>query len=199
MKLVEMLRSVKAQTGGTFVGILVFGDIGGYISTHLPSVDPIVSSIPHSIFLGAVAAFLFVILASNTDRSDTLRLLAISMLAGMAWQSVLVGLRDSRRLASAHQRVEVAEQRAEVAEDGLQLVANGAELVQLLNSREQEDHVESLDAMLARTKESAGNLNSEDAKNVLSTMLAAELKDHKDPELAQRIIGELDDVGIQVR
>lgn len=83
------------------VTLLVAGSIGGFLSTLLPSsTEPLVSGEIHSTFLGAIAAFLFVVLISNTDKSDVIRTIAISIVAGMAWQPVLVGLRDGRQIES---------------------------------------------------------------------------------------------------
>lgn len=78
--------------------ILVGGGFGGFTSTFLPPIgDPIVTDWIAATFLGAVAALLFVVVISNTDRSDAVRLLAISVIAGITWQPTILGLREAQR------------------------------------------------------------------------------------------------------
>ena len=197
MTFLQRLATVRSAQSTLALILLVSGGIGGFISTYLPNVEAIGSNKLLSIFLGAIAAFLFVILVSNTDRSDTLRLLAISILAGMAWQSVLVGLQDTQLVAASEQRAAAAEQRAAAAHNDLQVIASWEELAQQLHDIERlrnadniKEYSESVDAILGKAVNSASDITSDDARELFYTMLAGELADHKYP-LSEEIVARL--------
>lgn len=167
--------------------ILLGGSVGGYASTILPATEnPIASGVPSSVFLGALAAFLFVVLASNTDRSDTFRLVAISMASGMAWQTVIVSILDSRNFTEDMQAtVQVADSLQSMNDLDRPGDAEGKTAYRDAVRRE----LESV-AMLARGMRTGAAKNA--VSDLLSTRLGHDFLSQGTPD----VIDELNEIGI---
>ena len=172
--------------------ILGGGAVGGVISTLLPQVDvPIVSSVFLSALLGAIAAYLFIFVISHTDTADTRRLIALSIVAGMAWQPVIVGLRDGQRNAALS--------------NDLRSTRDIAVALQEFHGLTRPDDPEAkasyalgVDTALNEVAEYASNVRTDDAQNAVAAMVSTALGDHDDPERTQSLVEELNAVGVSV-
>ena len=167
--------------------ILSGGAVGGYASTILPATEnQIASGVPSSLFLGALAAFLFVILASNTDRSDTFRLVAISIVSGMAWQTVIVSILDSRNFNEDMQAtVKIADSLQSMNDIERPEDAQGKAAYRDAVRKE----LESV-AMLAR------GMNTGAARNAVSDLLSTRLGHDFLSQGTPEVIDELNEIGI---
>ena len=172
----------------TFLGtVLVGGAIGGFASTLLPPIgdSPIVTGPLASTFLGALAALLFVVVVSNTDRSDTVRLLAISVVAGITWQPTILGLREAQRNAILN-------------EDIASLAKTVTTLQEIPSFTRPEDEIQKIeylstvDAVLDDATESVRNVTTETAQTTASTILTSAFDLYRGGSELVQVSGEVD-------
>lgn len=83
--------------------------------TDVPESLVIILSVLAWTVLGAVAAFIFTVIAANTDRTDKVRLAGLSLLAGMFWLPVISGAKtfvDQQVAESTREKAQAALARA---------------------------------------------------------------------------------------
>ena len=97
---------------------------------------------------GGIASLIFVVVLSNTDRTDRLRLIALSLLAGFAWQPVLSAARTYA--SSQSQRTEARQIEADLRQLQQRLDA--------LSKRTAEGNEGELDAIVGDLRQVHGQL-----------------------------------------
>ena len=191
-----------------FLGtVLGGGAIGGFSSTLLPPIgEPIVTTWLASTFLGALAALLFVVLISNTDRSDTLRLLAISVVAGITWQPTILGLIDANRNATlGRDNATLGRDNATLSRDIASLEETATTLQEFAGAiatvprpedeEEKTEYLRIVDQTLNEAVESVRTVTTEAAQTTASAILTPAFDNYRGgTELAQ-IDGGLDTFG----
>lgn len=103
--------------------------------------------------LGAAAAFIFTVIAANTDRADKVRLSGLSLLAGMFWLPVISGAKsyvDNQEKANEKQEVVAA----------LEQVDKLREEVSDLDGAKKQEVLAKIDAELKRASDIASRLDS---------------------------------------
>ena len=179
--------------------ILFGGALGGFASTVFPGAEnPIADSTSSSAFLGALAAYLFVVLVSNTDRSDTRRLVAIAIVSGLAWQTVIVSVRDSQNFRDDLQVVTQAARTLQTAAGRPRLrppsVDDGERPDTLADKSTYRAEV---DAAFESVVALARDARTGAAQNAVAELLFTGL-DHDISDRTPEVIGELRSIGASV-
>ena len=182
------LSAIPSGPNRTFLGtVLAGGAIGGFASTLLPPIgdSPIVTAGLASTFLGALAALLFVVVISNTDRSDTVRLLAVSVVAGITWQPTILGLREAQRNTILNRDITSLAETATT----LQRIASPTRPE---DEAQKDEYLSTVDAVLDNAAVFARNVTTEAAQTTASAIFTSALDSHRGGwELAQ-VAGDLD-------
>lgn len=96
-----------------FLVVAVFGCIGASVAFAIQATGPIQIvpvwdhpwiQIASQVLIGAFASTIFIFLLSNTDRSDLLRLVCLSMVAGFLWSPVLEVIKKYQIVSKASEQ-----------------------------------------------------------------------------------------------